>query len=662
MLFSVYVDGLSDRITMLKLKSIFEQAGRVKDVFVQFKKKFQRCFRYGFVRFQNDEEAWQAIQMFNGLRLEGNYLVVKHAHIKQPNTRVKRGSPAKNFAPKQDRGQIWRPKAQLIPTVPEQIVNRPKKKSSVQKSENERQPGVGHLSFSGSNLNHTWYQRCARARTLEAKPIDVLQDELARIGMYNFRFIPLGADEVLLEFESKEELDDTLAECRVFLEQKLSELKPCTSLTFGVAHLVWIRLWQCYTMSVDMEGTSCVILVEKEDKAYDYGTMESMPSTPVKIYNSDDATDFGDDSENNDDIIAGDEGIFDNLNDDAVDIESGEEDEVFRNEIMEGLQSMQGVIDHKSASDSQNVPGWSFLDTNRETQPGEAAHVLPEVVVAHDRLEQTQMGDHQKNSNSNAINGTINSEEEFREQLQVLEDSGYTVEEIEAWKRNKKTDDIKINQKQIFPFLLKYPDLFSNNQFSVTGYSFNTQDMPQKYSWDPLQVQSLLKPCLPQVIQKNNDFLWFAAYLAKYSSPAFHVNAQASQETYVRVSPHQIVRQNKPAIVSLPQPCLQQEQQTPLNSFHIESSDLSTPTPYNSPNTNSSKKSSQRGRPKGSKNKPIEFPEDFLEPVTGEDGVTTRAQRAWLLGQQLGLKPRGSEALMLRSLEAQIRANHPHLN
>lgn len=102
--------------------------------------------------------------------------------------------------------------------------------------------------------------------------------------------------------------------------------------------------------------------------------------------------------------------------------------------------------------------------------------------------------------------------------------------------------------------------------------------------------------------------------------------------------------------------------QLPIVPFSAAYSTPGTPIVKPSPNTESSKKSSQRGRPKGSKNKPVPLPIDYLEPLQGEDGVTTRAQRTWLLGKQLGLKPRGSEALMLRGLEAQIRQNHPHLN
>lgn len=78
--FYVFIDGLGDRITMVKLLSIFSKAGNLRDVFIQQRKKVGRRFRFGFVRFQRNEEAWKAIRMFNGLRLEGNFLAVQKAN------------------------------------------------------------------------------------------------------------------------------------------------------------------------------------------------------------------------------------------------------------------------------------------------------------------------------------------------------------------------------------------------------------------------------------------------------------------------------------------------------------------------------------------------------------------------------------------------------
>lgn len=163
--------------------------------------------------------------------------------------------------------------------------------------------------------------------------------------------------------------------------------------------------------------------------------------------------------------------------------------------------------------------------------------------------------------------------------------------------------------------------------------------------------------CLANGFLRHNNLLSLTSFPASTTSGS-QKQVNACREIFVHTSPHQIVRFTHPTSPIFPVEGVNIEAQTLQTLLPLEHAEPVTPTPYNSPNTNSSKK----GRPKGSKNKPLAVPHDFLEPVTGEDGVTTRAQRAWLVGKQLGLKPRGSEALMLRGLEAQIRENHPHLN
>lgn len=146
---------------------------------------------------------------------------------------------------------------------------------------------------------------------------------------------------MLLEFENKEKMQVTVSECGDFLGQKLTDVRPSTMLSFGVAHLVWIRLWQvplglwiesfftsvgnrmwsyvlsdnktlsrhradyarilvrmrhpllhCFTMLVDVGETSCIVLIEEDVVSYDYSSADGMPSTPVKIYNSEDEDTF----------------------------------------------------------------------------------------------------------------------------------------------------------------------------------------------------------------------------------------------------------------------------------------------------------------------------------------------------------------------------------
>lgn len=103
-------------------------------------------------------------------------------------------------------------------------------------------------------------ERCAQAIPKKYVSINALQDSLSKIGLYNFRLIPLGANEVVLEFESKDEI----------------------------------------LMAVDMGGTSCIILVETDASSYEYGCAARMLSMLVKDYVPVDDENSGGDGKNGD--------------------------------------------------------------------------------------------------------------------------------------------------------------------------------------------------------------------------------------------------------------------------------------------------------------------------------------------------------------------------
>lgn len=119
---------------------------------------------------------------------------------------------------------------------------------------------------------------------------------------------------------------------------------------------------------------------------------------------------------------------------------------------------------------------------------------------------------------------TMNVREERKEHLQVLTNSGYTVEEIKEWRNNLKDEDILLNGKQII-------DKKFQNQgqgFSVTGYSFNTQDLNQKsmicwplksFSWDPRGKNQIngAGACLPFMKSQQNSL--FEVVTASGTSP-----------------------------------------------------------------------------------------------------------------------------------------------
>lgn len=78
-IFSIFIDRLSEKVTPPMVEAIFNEVGRLKHVFVQKRRKEGRRFKVGFFMNTADKEVWNPIRRFNGLRIEGVYLEVKKA-------------------------------------------------------------------------------------------------------------------------------------------------------------------------------------------------------------------------------------------------------------------------------------------------------------------------------------------------------------------------------------------------------------------------------------------------------------------------------------------------------------------------------------------------------------------------------------------------------
>ena len=75
----LYVGGLSYNTTDDTLKSGFEKAGTVESANVIIDKMTGRSKGFGFVEMGNDEEAQNAIQMFNDKEFDGRRITVNEA-------------------------------------------------------------------------------------------------------------------------------------------------------------------------------------------------------------------------------------------------------------------------------------------------------------------------------------------------------------------------------------------------------------------------------------------------------------------------------------------------------------------------------------------------------------------------------------------------------
>lgn len=75
----LYVGGLPYATTDERLKEVFSQAGTVSSATVIMDRMSGRSKGFGFVEFDNDEEAMKAIEMFNGKDMDGRSLTVNEA-------------------------------------------------------------------------------------------------------------------------------------------------------------------------------------------------------------------------------------------------------------------------------------------------------------------------------------------------------------------------------------------------------------------------------------------------------------------------------------------------------------------------------------------------------------------------------------------------------
>ena len=79
----LYVGNLDYSITQDQLREHFAQAGNVADAVIITDKYSGRGKGFGFVEMASEEEAKQAIEMFNGKDFAGRDIVVNEARPKR---------------------------------------------------------------------------------------------------------------------------------------------------------------------------------------------------------------------------------------------------------------------------------------------------------------------------------------------------------------------------------------------------------------------------------------------------------------------------------------------------------------------------------------------------------------------------------------------------
>src|ERR1044072_6280348 len=71
--FALFIDGISESTSYFRIRNLFEQYGKVCNLFIQRKKKPGRNFRFGFVRYAYREQAIDALKL-DGSQINGEVI------------------------------------------------------------------------------------------------------------------------------------------------------------------------------------------------------------------------------------------------------------------------------------------------------------------------------------------------------------------------------------------------------------------------------------------------------------------------------------------------------------------------------------------------------------------------------------------------------------
>lgn len=82
----LYVGGLSYQTDQQTLKDLFSQAGAVISATIITDRMTGQSKGFGFVEMSTEDEAQNAISMFNGQELDGRKLTVSEARPQEPRT------------------------------------------------------------------------------------------------------------------------------------------------------------------------------------------------------------------------------------------------------------------------------------------------------------------------------------------------------------------------------------------------------------------------------------------------------------------------------------------------------------------------------------------------------------------------------------------------
>ncbi|KAH7857183.1 hypothetical protein Vadar_009933 [Vaccinium darrowii] len=214
---TVYVDNLSDDMDAEWLRQIFSKFGRMMDVFIPRKRSKHYKSKFGFVRFDRAEDAYEAIASLNGISIRDKKMLAKVATFGA-------GTGAGAFQSSHSKQEYKASKGKEVDGVVKQ--NAVYTNSGWDKSFADVVRGkLIPKRLSVKPIGNEWLERSVVAKLKSLSAMESVRDVLHCKGVFGIDVKDMGGLWVVLTFSSAEQLQSALGGDLSWLSNWFSEFK-----------------------------------------------------------------------------------------------------------------------------------------------------------------------------------------------------------------------------------------------------------------------------------------------------------------------------------------------------------------------------------------------------------------------------------------------------
>ncbi|CAM8969112.1 unnamed protein product [Rhodiola kirilowii] len=241
-LFSLFVDNIPINRDERWVRALFNMVGQTMDVFIPARERKASRSRFGFVRYKSKGEAVAAIKRWNGANVGGAKLSVSLADDDgkpkaSPRSRSGKGRLQEAGVARREAGALpgWKPKMARTEVA---------SKGCEEAKEIPRAPRQKRRSVRLEVFQELeeWVQNSLVAEMKTIKLGEQIEKEMRSDGIAFVKIIPTGGRNVLIQFESLEDLEKCLVEDYGAVLRNFSKLQRWRDDMLSTTRTVWLSI------------------------------------------------------------------------------------------------------------------------------------------------------------------------------------------------------------------------------------------------------------------------------------------------------------------------------------------------------------------------------------------------------------------------------------